>query len=156
MRECCLERWAQLDEHDVAIDAEHLNTCTPCRTEYAWRERERAWFAQRARRTPDRPALSWDLLAARMELAQESAWQPKPPHAPSWWHRFGVALPAVAACLLAVLPVLLSSSGGSEALDAPSPAPLQACFATDDEVLRHQEAAIRACLIAPVSTSTAG
>lgn len=133
----------------------HQETCADCRTERAWRQRERAWFAQRARRTPQRPALEWEALAARLDAAQEAAWTPmEPTRASLRPHRRRVALPALAACLVALLPMLFNAPPPSEELAAGVTVP--ACFLPDDDGIPRLESAVGACLIASTTIAQSG
>ena len=146
-----------LEEETVSTEAlrAHQATCADCRTERAWRQRERAWFAQRARRTPQRPALEWEALAAKLDAAQEAAWTPvEPTRAALRPHRLRVALPALAACLVALLPILFDAPPPTEELSAGVNVP--ACFLPDDDGIPRLESAMGACLIASTTIAQSG
>lgn len=167
-----LEAWltGALSSVEAAAVEAHVRACGACAHSLSWLKLERAWMAQRARRTPPRSALQWEQLEARLSAAATlppsvaasgaslSAPLPgAPPPAPVLRvparraHRPAMALGAVAAVVLVSFSLLLSSSRrvpeGTEA------AGLEACVDPVGEAMSALEVRVGACLVAsPVLT----
>src|SRR5262249_1374401 len=135
--------------------------CGACAHALSWLRLERAWMAQRARRTPTRPALQWEQLEARLSApASEAASRASPPApvpraSPSALVPRGasrrargpaMALGAAAAVVLVSLSLLLPGSRGVP--EGAETAALLACEDPVGEAMSALEVRVGACLVA--------
>lgn len=163
-----LEAWlsgALAPDGAAGLEA-HVGACAECARALGWLRAERAWMAQRARRTPARPALAWERLEARLhaDAAAPALPQALPPalprvaapapsrlRPPRRWAHGAAALASAAAALLllAVLPL----GGGPVRLEDGEPEALrergvEACVDPAQEALAALERRLSACLLA--------
>ncbi len=151
----------ELSPADAERVRTHAEGCAACTHTLAWLRLERGWMAQRARRMPARPALSFSTLEARLAAAKVAAPTPgAEPHravrpAPRrghWSHRGMMALGAAAAVAFMVFgmaqvrPVNSLEEPWSQEVLASGL--LQACVDTSGEEMAATEARFSACLIA--------
>jgi anti-sigma factor RsiW len=128
----------------------HAATCATCTRSQAWLRLERGWMAQRARRLPPRPALSFGALEARL--------RPAAPRRGRWEHRGMMALGAAAAMVFVALnlaqqarPTSFASSFASEepwSEGLVSVAAVEACMDPSIDAVARVEAHFGACLLA--------
>jgi anti-sigma factor RsiW len=149
----------------------HAETCAACNHALAWLKLERGWMAQRARRMPARPALSFEALETRLAAATAPARPAPAPGAASrrteratprrrsdWSHRAVMALGAVAAVafiffsVTQVRPVHSSEEMWSQEVLASGL--LQACVDPSGEAVAALEDRFSACLIASPAVPT--
>jgi anti-sigma factor RsiW len=149
----------------------HAETCAACNHALAWLRLERGWMAQRARRTPARPALSFSALEARLAAPSAPA---RPAPAPvaaarrseratprqrsDWSHRAMMALGAATAVafiffgMAQVRPVHSGEELWSQEVLASGL--LQACVDPSGEAVAALEDRFSACLIASPALPT--
>ena len=134
----------------------HAEQCAACTHALAWQKLERGWMAQRARRTPARPALSFSTLEAR--LAAVAPARPAAARRVHWSHRGVMALGAAAA--MAFIVFGMAQVRPVSALEEPwsqevlASGLLEACVDTSGDEMAATEARFSACLIAsPASDS---
>ena len=142
----------ELDAEEAERVRAHAATCATCTRALAWQRLERGWMAQRARRMPSRPALSYGALEARLRA-------PAPRRSP-WAHRGMVALGAVAAVLFVTLSLVPRPGPTSFSAEETwgdglmSVATVQACMDPSIEEVARVEARSGACLLAsPAATA---
>jgi anti-sigma factor RsiW len=135
----------ELSAEDAERVRAHAAACATCTRSLAWQKLERGWLAQRARRMPSRPALSFSALEARLKV-------PAPRQA-QWSHVGRMALGAAAAVLFVALslmprpgPSLTSEETWSEGLVSVATVP--ACMDPSVEAVARMEARFGACLLA--------
>jgi anti-sigma factor RsiW len=150
----------ELSAEEAGRVSAHAATCAPCTRALAWLRTERGWMAQRARRMPSRPALSFEALEARLN--------PPAPRQARREHRGGmVAMMGAAAAMVfmavSMLPRTHSPSGTtfsslsslssfssedawSEGLVSRAQVP--ACMDPSVEAVARVEARFGACLLA--------
>jgi anti-sigma factor RsiW len=151
----------ELSPADAERVSTHAEGCAACAHTLAWLKLERGWMAQRARRMPARPALSFSALEAR--LAEAKVATPAPvaeprraersaPRRGHWSHRGMMALGAAAAVAFMLFGVAqvrpvnsLEEPWSQEVLASGL---LQACVDTSGEEMAATEARFSACLIA--------
>jgi anti-sigma factor RsiW len=123
----------------------HAATCAGCTQALTWLRMERGWMAQRARRMPARPALSFGALEARLRAAA--------PRQGEWSHR-GRMLTAAAAAAAFVLLSLVPRNPTQTLSEEPwgeglvSMARVEACMDPSVEAVARVEARFGACLLA--------
>lgn len=139
----------------------HAETCAACTQALAWLKLERGWMTQRARRMPERPALNFEALQARLEAAPARPVAPAPRTSPRWRERWAatgkMALGAAAAAAFLIINMSqmppaasLEESWTQDALASG----LLACVDTSSQEVAAMEARFGACLIAsPVLSS---
>lgn len=125
----------------------HADACAACRHALAWLRLERGWMAQRARRTPDRPALRFSALEARLAARTAARRAPRPA---GTWANWGKMMMGAAAAVAFV--------GFSMAQVAPVPVGDEAVLATavgeawcedpSRDAVAALEARVGACLVA--------
>lgn len=145
-----------------AADAErvraHAEACAACHHALAWLKLERGWMAQRARRMPARPTLSFAALEARLAAAPRRPERATPPHRSGWSHRTMMALGAAAAMAFVLF-------GVAQVRPVPPGEPLwsqevlasgllQACVDPSGEAVAALEDRFNACLIASPALPT--
>ena len=143
----------------------HTEACAACSHALAWLRLERGWMAQRARRMPERPALSFSALEARLAAAKAPA---RPVRAPvamprrseratprrrsDWAQRAMMALGAVSAVAFIFFGVaqVRPVSSGEElwSQEVLASGLLQACVDPSGEAVAALEDRFSACLIA--------
>ena len=136
----------ELSAEDAERVRAHAAACATCTRSLAWQKLERGWLAQRARRMPSRPALSFSALEARLKV-------PAPRQA-QWSHVGRMALGAAAAVLFVALSLmpkpgpssLTSEETWSEGLVSVATVP--ACMDPSVEAVARMEARFGACLLA--------
>jgi anti-sigma factor RsiW len=138
----------ELSPEDEARVRAHAQGCAACSKSLTWLKLERSWMAQRARRQPPRPALSFSALEARL--------RPVRTHRAAWAHRGKMALSAAAAVAFVAFSVLRARpSSFEEPLlqeGLMSMAGVEACMDPGFEAVALHEARFSACLLAtPVS-----
>jgi anti-sigma factor RsiW len=144
----------ELCPEDAERVSTHAATCATCTRALAWLRTERGWMAQRARRMPSRPALSFDALEAKLRPAPAR----RPPRRE---HRGLVAMMGAAAAaafmVLSMAPRSNSTSHGSfssfSSEDAWSEgmvsiAQVPACMDPSVDAVARVEARFGACLLA--------
>lgn len=149
----------------------HAETCAACNHALAWLKLERGWMAQRARRMPARPALSFAALEARLAAASAPAHPAPAPVVASrrperatprrrsdWSHRAMMALGAVAAVAFIVFSVTqvrpVHSSEELWSQEVLASGLLQACVDPSGEAVAALEDRFSACLIASPAVPT--
>jgi anti-sigma factor RsiW len=155
----------ELSPADTERVRAHAESCAACNHALAWLKLERGWMAQRARRIPSRPALSFSALEAR--LATPSA-VPVPTPAPvatahrparaaprrgEWAHRGKMALGAAAAMAFFFFGVNqvrspIPSTEVPWSQEVLASGLLQACVDSSGEAVAELEDRFNACLIA--------
>ncbi len=144
----------------------HAEACAACGHALAWLKLERGWMAQRARRMPERPALSFAALEARLAAAKAPA---RPVHAPvavprrpertaprrnsDWSQRAMMAMGAVGAVafiFFGVAQQVRPVNSGEElwSQEVLASGLLQACVDPSGEAVAALEDRFSACLIA--------
>ncbi|MCP3104012.1 zf-HC2 domain-containing protein [Myxococcus sp. K15C18031901] len=91
----------ELSDEDAARVRAHAEGCAACRHALTWLRMERGWMAQRARRTPSRPALDFAALEARLAATAEPSVVPhRAPHESPWrgWRTMLMGAMATMAC----------------------------------------------------------
>ena len=143
----------ELAREDAERVRAHAATCATCTRALAWQRLERGWMAQRARRMPSRPGLSYGALEARLRA-------PAPHHRSQWAHWGMMALGAVAAVLFVALnmvPRTVPTSLSAEETwgdGLMSVATVEACMDPSIEAVARVEARFGACLLAsPAATA---
>lgn len=150
----------ELSPADAERVRTHAEGCAACTHTLAWLKLERGWMAQRARRMPSRPALSFSALEARLaeaKVAEPRRAEPRravrsEPRRGHWSHRGMMALGAAAAVAFMVFGV--SQVRPVNSLEEPwsqevlASGLLEACVDTSGEDMAATEARFRACLIA--------
>jgi anti-sigma factor RsiW len=123
----------------------HAATCAGCTQSLTWLRMERGWMAQRARRMPARPALSFGALEARLRTAT--------PRQGEGSHRGRMAMAAAAAVTFLLLSLVpknptqtLSEEPWGDGLV--SMARVEACMDPSLEAVARVEARFGACLLA--------
>ncbi|WNG51659.1 hypothetical protein F0U60_51755 [Archangium minus] len=137
----------ELSEEEAERVSTHAAACATCARTLAWLRLERGWMAQRARRLPSRPALSFSALEAR--LRPSSA-----PRKGRWEYGGRMALGAVAA--VAFMALSLVPQARPTSFDAEeswgdglvSVATVPACMDPSVEAVARVEASVGACLLA--------
>lgn len=140
----------ELSAEEAARVSAHAATCGTCAKTLAWLRLERGWMAQRARRMPSRPALSFGALEARLRPVSA-------PRRARWEHAGRMALGAAAAVAFMVLSLapqvgptslesLSSEESWGEGLVSVSTVP--ACMDPSVEAVARVEASYGACLLA--------
>ena len=141
----------ELSPEEAERVSAHAATCATCTRALAWLRTERGWMAQRARRMPVRPALSFEALEARL----------RPPPAPRQVRReprglvamMGAAA-AVAFMALSMMPRSASTSRSSFSSEDAwseglvSMAQVPACMDPSVDAVARVEARFGACLLA--------
>lgn len=141
----------ELSPEEAERVSAHAATCATCTRALAWLRTERGWMAQRARRMPARPALSFEALEARL----------RPPPAPRQVRReprgrvamMGAAA-AVAFMALSMMPRSPSMSRSSFSSEDAwseglvSMAQVPACMDPSVDAVARVEARFGACLLA--------
>ncbi|MCY1083001.1 anti-sigma factor family protein [Archangium lansingense] len=145
----------ELSPEEAERVSAHAASCATCTRALAWLRTERGWMAQRARRMPSRPALSFEALEARL--------RPTPaPRQARREHRGGLvammgAAAAVAFMALSMMPrshqTSLSAFASMSSEDAWSEglisiAQVPACMDPSVEAVARVEARFGACLLA--------
>lgn len=146
----------ELGAEEAGRVSEHAATCATCTRALAWLRTERGWMAQRARRMPSRPALSFEALEAKLH--------PPAPRQARREHRGGmVAMMGAAAAMVfmvvSMLPRTPSTSGASFSSRSSfsedawseglvSMAQVPACMDPSVEAVARVEARFGACLLA--------
>jgi anti-sigma factor RsiW len=155
----------ELSPADAERVRAHAEGCAACTHALAWLKLERGWMAQRARRTPARPALSFSALEARLATPGAAArLAPAPvaaPHRPArahsrraeWSHRGKMALGVAAATAFFLFGVAqvrrpVSSSEVPWSQEVLASGMLQACVDPSGEAVAALEDRFNACLIA--------
>jgi anti-sigma factor RsiW len=143
----------ELSPEDAARVDAHVDTCPACRHALTWLRLERGWMAQRARRTPARPALSFSALEARLARPAIPPWVPLP----GSWANWGKMMMAAAATV-AFVGLSLMQGGPAPLGDEPRGRDVrmlgEACEDPSGEAVAALEAALGACLVAsPVISS---
>lgn len=140
----------ELSAQEAERVSAHAAACGTCAKTLAWLRLERGWMAQRARRTPSRPALSFGALEARLRPASA-------PRRPRWEHAGRMALGAAAAVAFVVLSLVPRAGSTSfESLSSEeswgeglvSVATVPACMDPSVEAVARVEATYGACLLA--------
>ncbi|QRK10632.1 zf-HC2 domain-containing protein [Archangium violaceum] len=137
----------ELSEEEAERVSAHATTCVTCARTLAWLRLERGWMAQRARRMPSRPALSFGALEARLRPSQA-------PHQGRWEHGGRMALGAVAAVAFMALSLVPQARPTSFDSEEPwgdglvSVATVPACMDPSVEAVARVEARFGACLLA--------
>ncbi|PTL76780.1 zf-HC2 domain-containing protein [Vitiosangium sp. GDMCC 1.1324] len=137
----------ELSAEEAERVSAHAAACASCTRALAWLRLERGWMAQRARRMPSRPALSFGALEARLRPASA-------PRRGGWEHAGRMALGAVAAVafltlsLVPVRPTSLDSFATEEQWGEGlvSVATVPACMDPSVEAVARVEAIVGACL----------
>ncbi len=136
----------ELSAEDAERVRAHAAACAACSRSLAWQKLERGWMAQRARRMPSRPALSFSALEARLRA-------PTPRRVP--WASVGrMAVGAAAAVLFVALSVVPGPGPTSLTSEEPwteglvSVATVPACMDPSIEAVARVEARFGACLLA--------
>lgn len=136
----------ELSAEEAGRVSAHAATCASCTKALGWLRLERGWMAQRARRLPPRPALSFGALEARLRAAA--------PRRGRWEHRGMMAMGATAAMafvFLSLMPQTRSLPFSSEELwgeGLVSVAQVPACMDPSIEAVERVEAHFGACLLA--------
>jgi anti-sigma factor RsiW len=147
----------ELGAEEAGRVSAHAATCATCMRALAWLRTERGWMAQRARRMPSRPALSFETLEARLH--------PPAPRQARREHRGGMvammgAAAAVVFMAVSMLPRTHSTPGTSfsslssfSSEDAwseglVSMAQVPACMDPSVDAVARVEARFGACLLA--------
>jgi anti-sigma factor RsiW len=143
----------ELSAEDAERVRAHAALCATCTRALAWQRLERGWMAQRARRMPSRPALSYGALEARLRA-------PVPRRSP-WVPRGLMALGAVAAVLFVALGLMPRSAPPAFSAEETwgdglmSVATVEACMDPSIEAVARVEARFGACLLAsPAATAS--
>lgn len=138
----------ELSAEEAARVSAHAAACGTCAKTLAWLRLERGWMAQRARRTPSRPALSFGALEARLRPASV-------PRRARWEYAGRMALGAAAAVAFVVLSLVprtasFESRASEEAWGdgLVSVATVPACMDPSVEAVARVEATYGACLLA--------
>jgi anti-sigma factor RsiW len=151
----------ELGPEDAARVSAHADTCPACRHALAWLRLERGWMAQRARRTPSRPALSFSALEAR--LARPAA--PRRASFEGTWAHWGKMMMGAAAAVafvgLSVVRAGPASLGEEPSWDMSvsmstgmsrdvlaTALGIEACVDPSREAVAALEASVGACLVA--------
>ncbi len=145
----------ELSPEEAGRVSAHAAGCATCTRTLAWLRAERGWMAQRARRMPPRPALSYEALETKLH-------PPATPRPPRREHRGGVvammgAAAAVAYMALSMAPrshptslapfaAMSSEDTWSEGLISIAQVP--ACMDPRVEAVARVEAHFGACLLA--------
>ncbi|WP_426755939.1 anti-sigma factor family protein [Myxococcus sp. Y35] len=142
----------ELSPEEAARVRAHANTCPACQHALSWLRAERGWMAQRARRTPVRPALDFAALEARLQKPAAPPWEPRPA---GWlyWRRMLTAATAVVAFVgLSTLQVtrIPSADDPWSQHDAfvTAARPVDWCDDPSREAVAALEARVGACLVA--------
>lgn len=140
----------ELSPEDAARVDAHVDTCPACRHAMTWLRLERGWMAQRARRTPARPALSFAALEARLARPAPRPWEPLR----GAWTNWGRMLMAATAAV-AFVGLSLTQGGGPTSLgDEPfrdvriSTLVGDSCEDPSRDAVAALEASVGACLVA--------
>ncbi|MCI0671452.1 MAG: hypothetical protein L0Y64_13410, partial [Myxococcaceae bacterium] len=104
----------------------------------SWLKLERAWMAQRARRTPARPALRWEALDARLSSPERATVRRA--------NRTALLLGAAAAGVLLCLGLMTPRS--PRAPEVPEGVGVDACVDAVGEAMSALEVRLGACLVA--------
>lgn len=138
----------ELSAQEAARVSAHAAACGTCAKTLAWLRLERGWMAQRARRTPSRPALSFGALEARLRPASM-------PRRARWEHAGRMMLGAAAAVAFVVMSLVpqtasFDSRSSEEAWGdgLVSVATVPACMDPSVEAVARVEATYGACLLA--------
>ncbi len=141
----------ELSPEDTARVHAHANACPACQHALAWLRAERGWMAQRARRLPERPALDFAALEARLRKREA----PPAPRRLEWlyWGRMLTAATAVVAfVLLGTLQVTRIPSADEPWSQhdpfAAAPRTVEWCDDPSREAVAALEARVGACLVA--------
>ncbi|WP_224369183.1 anti-sigma factor family protein [Hyalangium versicolor] len=154
----------ELSPTDAERVRAHVESCAACAHALAWLKLERGWMAQRARRMPARPALSFEALEARLATEAEpvrpmAARMAEPrraarptQHRAQWSHRGMMAMGAVASVAFMLFGVVqvrpvrsLEEPWNQEVLASGL---LLACVDPSGEAVAALEDRFGACLIA--------
>lgn len=149
----------ELLPEDAARVSAHVNACPACRHALTWLRLERGWMAQRARRTPSRPALSFSALEAR--LARPAV--PRRVSLEGTWAHWGKMMMGAAAAV-AFVGLSLVRAGPASLGEEPSwdmsmstglsrdvlatALGVEACEDPSREAVAALEASVGACLVA--------
>ncbi|HZH13919.1 MAG TPA: zf-HC2 domain-containing protein [Archangium sp.] len=141
----------ELSPEEAERVSAHAATCATCTRALAWLRTERGWMAQRARRMPARPALSFEALEARL----------RPPPAPCQVRREPRGLVAMmgAAAAVAFMALSMTPRSPSTSLSSfssedawseglVSMAQVPACMDPSVDAVARVEARFGACLLA--------
>ncbi|MFP2906226.1 anti-sigma factor family protein [Pyxidicoccus sp. 3LFB2] len=136
-------------EDSARVDA-HVDACSACRHAMTWLRLERGWMAQRARRTPSRPALRFSALEARLARPVVPHWVPLPGTWAHWGKMLMGATAVVAFVVLSTVKVGPTSAGDEPwSRDVRSTGLSEAwCEDPSREAVDALEAAVGACLVA--------
>jgi anti-sigma factor RsiW len=145
----------ELSPEDAAKVDAHVDTCPACRHALSWLRLERGWMAQRARRTPARPALRFSALEARLARPAIPVWVPLPGSWANWGKMMMAGVAAVAFVGLSLMPGGAASLGDEPwGRDARASALGEACEDPSREAVAALEASLGACLVAsPIISS---
>jgi anti-sigma factor RsiW len=140
----------ELSPEDAARVDAHMDTCPACRHALTWLRLERGWMAQRARRTPARPALHFSALEARLARPAVPHWVPLPGTWANWGKMMMGAAAAVAFVGLSLVQAGPTSSGEEPwSRDVLVSALVgEACEDPSREAVAALEASVGACLVA--------
>lgn len=139
----------ELPPEDAERVRAHADGCAACRHALMWLRLERGWMAQRARRMPERPALRFSALEAR--LAKKAA--SRPPPIPGTWANWGKMMMGAAAAVAFVgfsMAQVAPVAPGDEAFrgEVLATAVVEACEDPAREAVAALEARVGACLVA--------
>ncbi|MBZ4422651.1 anti-sigma factor [Myxococcus sp. RHSTA-1-4] len=142
----------ELPPEDAARVSAHADMCPACRHALSWLRLERGWMAQRARRTPSRPTLSFSALEARLARPPVQRWVPLPGTWTNWGKMMMGAAAAVAFVGLSMMQAGPTTSTGEEpswSRDVLATALAgEACEDPSREAVAALEASVGACLVA--------
>lgn len=140
----------ELSAEDAARVDAHVDCCPACRHTLTWLRLERGWMAQRARRMPSRPALSYSTLEARLARPAVPAWVPLPGTWADWGKMLMGATAVVAFVGLSMVKVGPTSTGDEPWSRDVRPSGLSEPWCVDPsrEAMDALEAAVGACLLA--------
>ncbi|NMO20816.1 hypothetical protein HPC49_26560 [Pyxidicoccus fallax] len=137
----------ELSTEDAVRVSAHADACPACRHALTWLRLERGWMAQRARRTPSRPALNFSALEARLA---------RPAAPPRWsplrgtWANWGKMMMGAAAAV-AFVGLSMVQAGPTSTREEPyvlTALTGEACEDPLGEAVAALEASVGACLVA--------
>ncbi len=143
----------ELASEDATRVRAHVSGCTACQHALTWLRAERGWMAQRAQRTPARPALDFAALEARL---QEQAPPPRPEPRHAGWMHWGRMLSAATAVVAFIslstfqmtrIPSADEPWGPGDAMVSLA-RPVDWCDDPSREAVAALEARVGACLVA--------
>ncbi|NTX07649.1 MULTISPECIES: anti-sigma factor [Myxococcus] len=139
----------ELAPEDAARVRAHAEGCAACKHALAWQRLERGWMAQRARREPARPALSFAALEAR--LAHEPQAPVRHARREGQWRHWGkMAMAAAAAVAFVGLSLPRGGTGVGGTTEEPWSRELIVATGVEacEDAAAALEARVGACLIA--------